>query len=309
MKDRNYVLVTPARNEEGYIARTIESVLSQTVLPQRWVIVSDGSVDRTDEIVESYLKNHPFIQLLKKGQQGKLGEKDFGSKVRAFRAGYGLLGGQSYAFVGNLDADITFEPDYHEQILDRFHANPRLGLAGGMVLEPQGNRYVPQNTSLNSVCGSVQLFRREAYEATGGYIPMRMGGVDAAAEIMVRMHGWAVQTFPEIQVRATRPVLTGGATILSTKYRQGISNYLLGYHPIFQLASCLSRIGDKPFLIGSVLTLLGYSGSYLRRYKRTLPDEVVRFLRSEQTHRLVSSLTSRRARHHQNDAIKNTSQF
>jgi biofilm PGA synthesis N-glycosyltransferase PgaC len=299
MKARHYVLVTPARNEEAYIKGTIESVVSQTIPPQKWVIVSDGSVDRTDEIVASYARRYTFIQLIRMQDDGRRsGQKDFGAKVTAFRAGYQELGGTRHQFLGNLDADITMAPSYFAELLDRFDSNPNLGLGGGIVLEPDKGRLVPQHTSLNSVCGSVQLFRRECYEAFGGYVPIRMGGVDAAAEIMCRMHGWEVRTFPDIEVRAQRRVLTGGSTILHTRYRRGFANYLLGYHPLFQLASCLSRIGEKPYLVGSMAMLLGYGVPWLGRYSWALPDDVCRFLRLEQMRRLSCCVPARRAVRH-----------
>jgi biofilm PGA synthesis N-glycosyltransferase PgaC len=296
MKARHYVLVTPARNEEAYIQETIESVVSQTVLPEKWVIVSDGSVDRTDEIVASYARRHAFIHLIRREADGRRPEqKDFGAKVRAFRAGYEELSGTRHHFLGNLDADITMAPSYFAQLLERFDSNTNLGLGGGIVLEPVNGKFVPQHTSLNSVCGSVQLFRKECYEAFGGYVPMPMGGVDAAAEIMCRMHGWEVRTFPDIQVRAQRRVLTGASTILHTRYRSGFSNYLLGYHPLFQLASCLSRMAEKPYVLGSSARLLGYVIPWLRRDSRALPDQVCRFLRWEQMRRVGGCLTLRRA--------------
>ena len=293
MLDR-YILVTPARNEEAFIGNTIEAVLAQTVLPQKWQIVSDRSVDRTDEIVRGYARKHKFIQFLRTEGQAGLANRDFGSKVMAFRAGHRQISDIHHHFIGNLDADITFAPKYFEQLLERFRENERLGVAGGIVLEPKGDTYVPQMTSLNSVCGSVQLFRKECYDAFGGYIPIRGGGVDAAAEIMARMHGWSVETFRDLPVYAQRPVKTGGATVFHTCYRQGISNCLLGYHPLFQLASSISRIGQRPFVAGSVATMLGYTLSYLRRDQKVLPSDVIGFLRAEQMDRLLSSIGARR---------------
>jgi biofilm PGA synthesis N-glycosyltransferase PgaC len=293
MKDTSYVLVTPARNEEEFIGRTIEAVLSQTILPRKWIIVSDGSTDRTDEIVTQYAQKHSFIHLILARESRRTVEKDFGSKVRAFRAGYDQLEGTSYTFVGNLDADITFDGNYHERLLERFYANSKLGLAGGIVLEPHKNRFVPQRISLNSVCGSVQFFRRECYESFGGYIPIRTGGVDAAAEIMARMHGWEVRTFPDITVFAQRAVSTGGSTILHTRFRQGMSNYLLGYHPIFQVASSLWRMAERPYGIAAISMMMGYSWAWVRRYERAMPVNVIRFLRSEQIARLRGSVFRR----------------
>jgi poly-beta-1,6-N-acetyl-D-glucosamine synthase len=289
----NYTLVTPARNEEACIEGTIEAVVSQTVLPQKWVIVSDGSVDRTDEIVRNYAQKYSFIKLLRIAEKG---HRDFRSKVRAFSAGYDQLQGDSFECVGNLDADVTFAPDYYEQVLQKFHANPRLGLAGGIVSELVGNAFIKQIQSARySVAGAIQLFRRVCYDAIGGYVPIWRGGIDTAAEIMVRMHGWEVQTFPEIEVRHHRRMSTGGATILQTRFRRGISNYILGYHPLFQIAASLSRVGEKPFVIGSVCTLFGYGWSCLRHYERALPGEAVRFLRAEQMARLTPSFVMHKA--------------
>jgi biofilm PGA synthesis N-glycosyltransferase PgaC len=287
MRGVKYVLVTPARNEEAYIQRTIDAVVSQTLLPQKWVIVSDGSTDRTDEIVSSYARKHPFMQLLKAGEKG---QKDFGSKVRAFQAGYSELRGTEYHVVGNLDADVTFDAGYFERLTEKFRDNPKLGIGGGLILERIGDRFMAQRTSLNSVAGAVQLFRRECYEAFGGFVPMRAGGVDAAAEIMARMHGWEVQTFPEIQVRHHRRVSTGAKTLFGERFRRGVTNYLLGYHPLFQITSALSRFVERPYLIGSTCVLAGFAWSCLRGYKRALPADVVTFLRAEQMCRIRTTL-------------------
>ncbi len=287
MKDVKYVLVTPARNEEAYIERTIDAVVSQTVLPQKWVIVSDGSTDRTDEIASSYARKHPFIQILKAGEKG---QKDFGSKVRAFRTGYSELRGAEYDFVGNLDADVTFDAKYFETLTEKFRENPKLGIGGGLILELIGERFTIQRTSLNSVAGAVQLFRRQCYEAVGGFVPMRTGGVDAAAEIMARMHGWEVQTFPEIQVRHHRHVSTGAKTVFGERFRRGVNNYLLGYHPLFQVISALSRVAEQPYFIGSTCILAGFGWSCLRGQKRVLPNDGVTFLRAEQMARIRAAL-------------------
>jgi len=295
MEIGNYILVTPARNEEAYLEKTIDAVVAQTIRPRRWVIVSDGSTDRTDEIASRGAGAHSFIQFVRRNRPAD-GPKDFGSKVKAFKEGYQQLTNVEYDFLGNLDADIVLPTNYFERLLGKFRANPKLGVGGGIVCEPEKDKLVPQHTSLNSVCGSVQLFRRECYEAFGGYVPIRLGGVDAAAEIMARMHGWTVETFTDLPVKAQRRVLTGGATILHTRFRQGISNYLLGYHPIFQVASSLSRINEPPYGVGAACTLLGYLSSWIQRKGKSLPPEVICFLRREQMQRLVN-LTGTRTPH------------
>ncbi len=117
----SYVLITPARNEEDFIGETIRSVISQTVLPKRWVIVSDGSTDRTAAIVQSHAARLEWIQFLRRTRaEGR----DFAAKVHAFNAGHEMLKGQDYGIIGCLDADLSFGTDYFEYLLDQFARIP-----------------------------------------------------------------------------------------------------------------------------------------------------------------------------------------
>ena len=139
MTQKRFALVTPARNEEAYIAQTIDAVLSQTTLPEKWIIVSDGSSDGTDDIVLSVAQQYRFIELLKVGRPGV---KTFCSKAAAFRQGYERLRRTECEYIGNLDADVTFAADYYDRILEWFQSNPKLGVASGAVLELVGGKYV-----------------------------------------------------------------------------------------------------------------------------------------------------------------------
>jgi len=287
-----YVIVTPARNEARVIEKTLRSVVSQTVKPEKWVIVSDGSTDGTDEIVQGYCDKYPFIQLIRSSNDEK---RNFGSKVAAFTAGYQALAGQEYGFVGNLDADVSFEPDYFEKLLARFAQAPGLGVGGGIILELVGGKFVSQSISSNSVAGAVQLFRRECFEAIGGYRAIRGGGIDAAAEIMARERGWLVETFSDLPVCHHRRVSHGSSSALSTEFRVGQSNYRLGYQPLFALAISVLRLRQRPYVIGAITHEMGYCWAYLSREKIQLPNETVKFLRSEQLDRLKHALWKRKS--------------
>lgn len=172
MYDSKYILITAARNEEAHIERTIKSILGQTLPPMKWIIVSDGSTDRTDEIVDRYAADHDFICLLR---FTKNLERDFSSKVKAINAGYEKLRDLEYEFIGNLDADVSLSPDYYERIIETFSQNPKLGIAGGIIVELDGNRPINQNISLNSVAGAIQLFRHQCFLQTGGFVQMELG--------------------------------------------------------------------------------------------------------------------------------------
>lgn len=283
MPEMGYVLITPAKNEQAMIGRTIQAVVSQTLRPKRWVIVDDGSTDRTRDIIAGAAHQHSFIWPIYAAANN---QANFGSKVAAFRMGYEALKSESYEFVGNVDADVSFGSDYYEQVITRLQGDESLGIAGGLVYELVERDWRPQRNSLTSVAGAVQCFRRECYEAIGGYIPITSGGIDAAAEIMARAQGWRVRMFPELPVFHHRRVATGRSTVLSTRFVEGATNYRLGYHPLFQLGSSVYRCTDRPWLLGSLATLLGYSWSWLRRCKLAISSEAVRYLRSEQMARM-----------------------
>jgi cellulose synthase/poly-beta-1,6-N-acetylglucosamine synthase-like glycosyltransferase len=279
----NYILITPAKNEQDFIGRTIESVLAQSILPREWIIVSDGSIDGTDAIVERYCRDHSFLRLVRMERGQK---RNFSAKVAAFRAGLQTSTCVDYDFVGNLDADVSFAPDYFERLFKEFCHRPGIGLAGGLILERIGDDYCPQRIHCNSVAGAVQMFRRSCFEAIGGYTPISSGGVDAAAEITVRMRGWEVKTIRELQVYHHRRVATGSNNVFKTRFRQGINHALLGYHPLFQILNSTYHVIERPYLIGSLVTLSGYFWGCVRNPKKVLPRETVEFLRTEQLQRI-----------------------
>lgn len=280
-----YVVVTPARNEQDYIERTIQSVVDQTVRPQSYVVVSDGSTDRTDEIIADYAQRYDFITFVRAGSEPG-SAKNFGSKVRAFDAGYAKLAGVDYDFIGNLDADVSFESDYFEKLLERFENAPDLGLSGGDIREMINGRPVGRNVSKESVCGACQLFRRACFEEIGGYRELSRGGVDAAAEIMTRWKGWRVRLQDDLPVLAHRRVLTGKKGPLATRFNKGFVNRQLGYHPLFQLAVTAKQMTTRPFVLGGLFMLAGYLSAMFKNEKRALPEEVVEYLQAEQLSRL-----------------------
>src|SRR5260370_38222633 len=163
---KKYTLVTAAYNEEAYIERTIQSLSAQTLPPQRWAIVSDGSTDRTDEIVQSYAARHPFIQLI---QIRDKHTRNFAAQVQAINLGCSHLQRGDYQFIGNVDADVSFEPSYYSRLLAKFDEDPQLGLAGGFICEEKDGEFKSRRAnSVRSVAHAVQMFRREGFESLGG---------------------------------------------------------------------------------------------------------------------------------------------
>ncbi len=279
-----YVLLTAARNEERFLGETITSVLAQTQAPRKWVIVSDGSTDGTEALAIERTRACGFVEVI---SAARFGERDFGSKVAALKAAEFCLAGLEYDYLGILDADVSFEPTYFETLLSRMEARPRLGIAGGIITELIDGEFVAQRMSKDSVAGAVQTFRRSCWEAIGGYLPVRSGGIDAAAEITARARGFEVETFTDLPVRHLRRVSHGRGSILRERFRQGQNQFRLGYHPIFMLAKSLYRMSDRPLIAGGALMGLGYVWAKLSGEEKILPPDVIRALRKEQLDRLI----------------------
>jgi biofilm PGA synthesis N-glycosyltransferase PgaC len=282
-----YVVVTPAHNEEAFIEKTIQSMVNQNIRPLKWIVVNDNSTDCTREIVERYATRHEFLQLI---NVSRTGERNFGNKVRAFNLGLAAAQLYDYRYIGNLDADISLEPDYFEKVLHEFAEDPALGIAGGMVSTCIGDKFVSQKVALDSVAGAVQMFRRECFEQIGGYLILPQGGIDAAAEIMARMKGWKTRTFPDLHVLEHRRTGTATASPLRSKIKDGRRFQSLGYDFLFLCLRCVYRLRDRPRIIGSAAILYGYFKGVVNRAPIVLPPDVVRYLRAEQRCKLIRLL-------------------
>lgn len=288
MTINKYVLITPARNEEAYIEKTIRAVSAQTILPLKWVIVSDRSTDRTDDIIKAYAAKYPFIEFDRIDNHNQW---DFSSKVTAINSGLRSLVNLDYEFIGIVDADITFECNYYEQVLMKFKENERLGIAGGMIHELSGGKFKALKYNLNSVAGAVQLFKRNCFEKIGGYIPLQTGGIDAVAEVMSRMNGWQVRSFPEICAYHQRKIGVTRGNILTSKLRYGRRDYLIGTHPFFMLLKSINRFQEKPYILSGLLMMCGYFWPFLRKQNIPIPHDVVEYTRREQLNRILSVFT------------------
>lgn len=281
-----YVLVTPARNEEERIEHTIRAMIQQTRLPEKWIIVSDGSTDHTDDIVHKYLSEYPWMELLTLPQRG---DRHFAAKARSFAAGYQRLNHLNWDIVGNLDADITFDPDYIAFLLDRFASDPSLGVAGTPFVEGDSG-YNYRFSSLEHVSGACQLFRRECYEQIGGYQAVRGGGIDWIAVTTARMKGWNTRTFVERVCHHHRPMGTASAGRLRAAFNLGQQDYYLGGAPLFQLFRGSYQMVRKPYVIGGGALIAGFFWGWLARRPKPISEDLIRFHRREQSQRLKLKL-------------------
>jgi len=284
-----YVLITPARNEERFIEKLIQSVISQTVLPVRWIIVNDGSTDATASIVSRYLVKREWIELLNLPSNR---DRSFAAKVFAVNAGLERVRNLDYEVVGNLDSDVSFDSDYFEFLIKKFQEDPNLGVAGTIFREEGYSSGEDSFEGQNHVAGGCQLFRRRCFEHIGGYIPNKAGGIDWIAVTTARMKGWKTRSFREKHFFHYRSLGTAERSLLAAAFSYGEKDYYLGGHPLWEVFRVAYRMTKKPYLLGGAALFSGYISAFLRRTKRPVSDELMRFHRKEQLKKLKAILRS-----------------
>lgn len=282
-----FALITAARDEEDAISALVQSVLAQSLRPDRWVIVSDGSRDRTEEIVEELIRNEPWITLvpIEGGQQ-----RDFASKVYALQRGLAELGELQEDYLGVLDGDLRLEPGYFAQLLQVFEGEPELGLAGGQIFEEYEGKRIEHDISRGAVAGAVHFFRRQAFEKTGGFRPLKDGGEDTLLELEVRAAGWQTRTVRQLAVTHQGQVISGTGGQLALRFRRGYLNWRFGYDPFFAWVAIAYRSLQAPVILGGICQAAGYLWAGIKRPERVVSPELRRFLLAEQRSKLRSLL-------------------
>lgn len=284
-----YALITPAWNEEQHLDKLFRSVTAQTVQPVRWVVVSDGSTDRTDEMVSAATSRFPWITLLRLERDP---ERHFAGKAHAVNTGYASLNNVDFDLIGNLDADMTLPTDFYEFLLSRFEAIPNLGVAGAPFVEETGNpgSHSHAFSNLDHVSGACQLFRRRCFEHIGGYRPIRGGGIDWVAVTTARMLGWTTRTFVERTCVHHRTMGTADRSPVKARFRHGQEDYYVGNHPLWEVARSLFQMKNQPLLVGGLSLLCGYTYAWLFGKHNPIPAELRSFHRREQMNRIRNLL-------------------
>lgn len=281
-----YVIITPARDEEDNLASTIESVAAQTVRPAEWIIVNDGSKDKTGQIIDEYAGRYSWIRACHRANRGF--RKSGGGVVDAFNDGYALLTVTDFDFIVKLDADLSFEPEYFEKCFDNFENEPSLGVGGGVICYIEnGQKSFEQNPAFH-VRGATKIYKRMCWDAIGGFWPAP--GWDTMDEVKASMLGWTTRSFPDLHLLHHR--YTGAADgVWGNLVKNGRANYICGYHPLFMLSKCAYRLVQRPYVIGSAALLYGFLTGYLRRIPQVNEPKTIRYLRQQQIARLLGRKT------------------
>src|SRR5688572_10939190 len=279
-----FVMITPARNEEANLERTIASMIAQTAHPLKWIIVNDGSTDSTAAIIDRFAAEHRWIERLDMPAHR---DRSFAAKAHCVNAAWKKVVALDFEVIGNLDADVSFEPDYLEFLLQKFVEFPDLGVAG-TPLRAEGGYDTSKDSfeGENYVAGPCQLFRRKCLEDIGGYVPNKAGGVDWIAVTTARMKGWKTRSFREKRYFHHRSFGTAERGPLSALYSYGEKDYYLGGSCVWEICRVAYRFAKPPVVFGGLALGLGFLSAAMRRVPKAVSPELMRFHRNEQMQKL-----------------------
>ena len=279
---KQYILISPVRNEVRNIESTLQSVVRQTRKPLLWVIADDGSTDGTSELVNRFSDIYSWIHLVQLPDRGYYDLMEAG-ELKAFLQGLATIKDLEYDYIGKLDGDISFDEHYYELLLQRFEKNPKLGIASGNCWHEQDGRQVIEPVFPQHVRGAMRVYRKTCWDEMGGLV--RSLGWDAIDCYKARMLGWETRSFEDLLVRHHVKTWAKGG-LLHGRRRSGRMEYLIGTHPLFFTAKCLRETLTMPFLISAGALAFGYLASWLKREKRVGDRKLVAFVRKEQISRM-----------------------
>ncbi|MEQ8842808.1 MAG: glycosyltransferase [Acidimicrobiales bacterium] len=287
------IMITPAHNEADHIGALVASVAAQTLQPEVWFVVDDASTDTTTETARTAAAAcgiDQFVLVRREREDGR----SFGAKARAVAAGWDVAREHPGDIVAIVDADVVLPDDYLETVAARFAADPTLGVTGGVYAHPVGSRVLLEVPPIHHVPGPTQTFRREVWEAIGGYRTLPNGGIDTAANIDARRAGWSTRCIPELVVQHSRRMGTGGGVRpVVAEFRKGRQDHDLANHPLFELGKLARRTVKPPYVVGALARLMGYGWAGLRR-QRPVSDAFAAFVRAEQSARIRGYVTGGR---------------
>jgi len=286
----NYVVITPAKNEAEHIAYILNSMSRQTHLPKQWIIVDDGSTDKTAELVSQFAQKFSWIKLVRLTTSSE--ERMGGSKVvRAFEEGMKKLDESDFDFVTKLDADLTLEENYFEKISDAFSHDKKLGICGGYIINifSDGRRVVERSDD-SHVRGALKSIRKECWEAIGGF--KQTWYWDSLDIMEARFLGWETKSL-DLPVLHHRPT-TSAYNATAHAFKSGYESYKIGADIFLTLLRCLFRLHWRPRFLVSFSFLKGFITASIRKEKLIVSQELAKFIRRFHYQRILKSLRLKR---------------
>jgi len=282
-KHPRYLVISPVRDEAEHLAKTIAALAAQTIPPSLWILVNDGSTDGTAELIDQAANEHKWIRGVHRSNRGF--RKSGTGVIEAFNEGLSLAADLEWDFLVKLDGDLSFSPAYFERCFASFAKDPNLGIGGGAISNNVNGTTVLEwaGDPPFHVRGATKIYRRRCWEEIAGLI--QAPGWDTLDEVKANMLGWTTRTFGDIPIIHHRPAGAADGT-WKNWVKNGLANYIAGYHPLFMAVKCVKRLFVKPFVLGSVGLGVGYASGYFKNVQQIKDPAVIRYLRREQLKRL-----------------------
>ncbi len=277
--DRRYLVISPCRNEAGFMRRTLDSMVGQTLRPALWVIVDDGSTDATPEILADYAQKHDWIRVVAKPDRG---HRAVGPGViEAFYAGLETVS-DDIPYLCKLDLDLDLPPRYFETLVERMEADPRIGTCSGKPYVMRGGSLVSERRGDEMSVGMTKFYRRACFDAIGGFVREVMW--DAIDCHKARQLGWKAVSWdhPDLNFEHLRPMGSSQQSIYTGRRRHGFGQYFMGTDPLYFFATAVFRALEPPYVLGGLAMLQGYLGAWLRGEKQLDDPELRAFIRAYQ---------------------------
>jgi glycosyltransferase involved in cell wall biosynthesis len=286
MKSGNrYVLISPCRNEAAYMRQTLDTVIGQSVKPAKWVIVDDGSSDETPQILGEYRAKHDWIEVVTRSDRGRRAVGP--GVIEAFYAGYETINPDDYDYLCKLDLDLRLPPRYFEILIERMTSNPRIATCSGKAYFDEDGRLVYERHGDDTSLGMTKFYRVSCFKAIGGFVREVMwDGIDCHR---CRMNGWIACSWdePDLRFLHLRPMGSSQQSIYTGRMRHGFGQYFMGTGFLYMMASAMSRMNQKPYVLGGLAMLWGWLYSALQGKPRYDVPEFRRFLRRYQWRALL----------------------
>jgi glycosyltransferase involved in cell wall biosynthesis len=280
-----YVLISPCRNEAAFMRQTLDSVVGQSLRPTKWVIVDDGSTDDTPAILAGYAARHEWISIVTRADRGTRAVGP--GVVDAFYSGYQTIDCSEFDFVCKLDLDLLLPPRYFETLIDRMNADTRIATCSGKSYIRENGRLVFERHGDDTSLGMTKFYRSIRFQEIGGFVREVMwDGIDCH---QCRMHGWIACSWddPDLRFVHLRPMGSSQQSIYAGRMRHGYGQYFMGTGFLYLAASALSRINQRPYVLGSLATMWGWIQSAALQRPRYENPEFRRFLRRYQRRALL----------------------
>lgn len=280
----NYLVVSPVKNEALHIEHTLNSVMRQTVLPQKWVVVDDGSTDNTLDLLQRAAVMAPWIAVVQKRNQAE--ERSGGAKVvKAFYSGLATVDHSVYDFIVKLDGDLELPADYFEQVIAAFEADPAVGICGGYILNKYGDAFIREASNDYHVRGAFKSVRTKCFDQIGGF--METWNWDGLDEMSAMYHGWKTKVL-EVPVKHFRPT-SQAYNPYTHALKSGTEYYKMRADFFLTLVRFGIRLPKKPYIGGAFCFLYGYLKAFVNHAPKTVDRDLGRFINRFHYKRIFSS--------------------